>query len=49
GGREVTLGDYQSWIFMAGANGLMVGDYLTTLGRNIETDMDMIRKMGLQG
>ncbi len=48
GGREVTLGDYQSWIFMAGANGLMVGDYLTTLGRNIETDMDMFRKMGLQ-
>lgn len=48
GGREVTLGDYQSWIFMAGANGLMVGDYLTTPGRNIETDMDMIRKMGLK-
>jgi biotin synthase len=47
GGRELTLGDYQSWVFMAGANGLMVGNYLTTAGRDIEMDMDMIRKMGL--
>lgn len=42
GGREVTLKDYQSWIFLAGANGLMIGNYLTTQGRNIEMDMDMI-------
>jgi biotin synthase len=47
GGREVTLGDFQSWVFMAGANGLMVGDYLTTEGRNIQMDLDMIRKMEL--
>ena len=43
GGREVTLKDYQSWIFFAGANGLMIGNYLTTQGRNIEMDMDMIK------
>ncbi|MBW2660764.1 MAG: biotin synthase BioB [Deltaproteobacteria bacterium] len=42
GGREVTLRDYQSWIFMAGANGLMLGNYLTTKGRSIKMDMDMI-------
>jgi biotin synthase len=42
GGREVTLRDYQSWIFLAGASGLMIGNYLTTAGRNIETDLDMI-------
>lgn len=43
GGREVTLRDYQSWIMLAGANGLMIGNYLTTEGRNSEMDMDMIR------
>jgi biotin synthase len=45
GGREVTLRDYQSWIFFAGANGMMVGNYLTTAGRNIEADMDMFHSM----
>ena len=46
GGREKTLGDFQSWIFMAGANGVMIGNYLTTKGRSAESDMDMIRQMG---
>lgn len=47
GGREITLREYQSWIFMAGANGLMIGNYLTTAGRDIDTDMNMIKEMGL--
>ncbi|MCK4619478.1 MAG: biotin synthase BioB [Desulfobacterales bacterium] len=47
GGREKTLGDFQSWIFMAGANGVMIGNYLTTKGRSAKMDMDMIRQMGL--
>ena len=47
GGREVTLQDYQSWTFMAGANGLMMGNYLTTQGRNAEMDINMIKDMGL--
>ena len=47
GGRELTLRDYQSWIFMAGANGLIIGNYLTTQGRNIKMDIDMIKEMGL--
>ena len=47
GGREVALKDLQSWIFAAGANGLMTGNYLTTQGRNIETDMEMIENLGL--
>jgi biotin synthase len=42
GGREPTLRDYQSWVFMAGANGLMIGNYLTTKGRNIGMDLEMI-------
>jgi len=48
GGREVVLKDFQSWIFMAGANGIMIGDYLTTKGRNISMDMEMISQMGLK-
>ncbi len=47
GGREKTLGDFQSWIFMAGANGVMIGNYLTTKGRSAAMDMDMISQMGL--
>ncbi len=47
GGRERTLKDFQSWIFLAGANGLMVGDYLTTEGRNTAMDMEMIQDMGM--
>lgn len=47
GGREVTLKDYQSWIFPAGANGFITGNYLTTHGRSAEMDMEMIRDMGL--
>lgn len=47
GGREVTLGEYQSWVFMAGANGLMIGNYLTTTGRGMEDDMNMLQELGL--
>lgn len=47
GGRETTLKDLQSWIFAAGANGLMVGNYLTTLGRNLEMDIEMLRDLGM--
>ncbi len=49
GGREATLKDFQSWIFAAGANGLMVGDYLTTQGRNLEADLGMIEALGMDG
>lgn len=42
GGREKNLRDFQSAIFMAGASGTMVGNYLTTTGRNTEIDMQML-------
>jgi biotin synthase len=48
GGREKNLRDLQSWIFMAGANGLMVGNYLTTTNRSIDLDLEMIRDAGLK-
>jgi biotin synthase len=43
GGREKNLRDFQSAIFMAGASGTMVGNYLTTLGRSPEEDLQMIQ------
>jgi len=43
GGREPNLRDFQSWIFMAGASGTMIGNYLTTSGRDREVDLQMFR------
>ena len=43
GGRETNLRELQSWIFMAGASGTMVGNYLTTSGRERETDLQMLK------
>ena len=48
GGREVTLGDLQPLLFWAGANGILIGNYLTTSGRNAEDDLKMIRDLGLE-
>jgi biotin synthase len=47
GGREKNLGDLQSWIFFAGANGTMIGNYLTTLGRNVDVDLKMFSDLAL--
>ena len=45
-GRERNLGDLASWVLYAGANGLMVGNYLTTHGRDHRADLAMIRALG---
>jgi biotin synthase len=42
GGREVTLRDLQSMGMTAGINALIVGNYLTTLGRPAEDDIRML-------
>jgi biotin synthase len=34
-------------IFMAGASALMVGNYLTTLNRAVEQDLQMLKDLGL--
>ncbi len=47
GGREVVLRDLQAYGMLAGANGLIVGDYLTTLGRSAETDIAMLADLGM--
>jgi biotin synthase len=48
GGREKNLRDLQSWIFLAGASGTMIGNYLTTTGRPPEDDWQMLRDLELE-
>lgn len=48
GGRGKNLRDLQSWIFYAGANSIIIGNYLTTQGRTPEEDLQMIKDLGLQ-
>ena len=48
GGRIQTLGEFNSFIFPAGADGLLTGNYLTTLGRNFEDDLKLINQYGLK-
>ncbi len=47
GGRERNLRELQSWIFHAGASSTMIGNYLTTAGRNPADDLRMIADLGL--
>lgn len=47
GGREVTLRDLQGWMYYAGANSVMIGNYLTTLGRPPKEDIRLIEDFGL--
>ncbi len=47
GGREKNLRELQSWMFMAGANGTMTGNYLTTPGRPPELDRQMMKDLEL--
>jgi biotin synthase len=48
GGRQVNLRDLQPLIFAAGANGMMIGNYLTTPGRPPEEDLKMLTDLGLK-
>lgn len=48
GGRELTLGDLGvEQGLLGGINAIIVGNYLTTLGRPMEQDMDMMGKLRL--
>lgn len=48
GGRELTLGDLGAEQgLLGGINAVIVGNYLTTLGRPAEQDLDMLGKMRL--
>lgn len=47
GGRENALRNLQSMGFLAGINAALVGSYLTTSGRTVGEDIQMIRDMAL--
>lgn len=46
GGREVNLRDFQAMAFLAGANSLIIGGYLTTQGRQPSHDLRMLQDLG---
>ncbi len=47
GGRAAVLGTWQPWIFAAGANAMMTGNYLTTAGNAFAADRDLLNELGL--
>jgi biotin synthase len=47
GGRELTLRELQPMGLFAGVNALIVGNYLTTLGRTPEADLQMLQDLGM--
>jgi len=46
GGRVQVLGEFNSMVFPAGADGMITGNYLTTLGRSPEDDLKLIKTYG---
>jgi biotin synthase len=48
GGRELMFGDRQGEIFSCGANSIVIGNYLTTAGRVMSKDLDMLKYLNLK-
>ena len=48
GGRELQFGSRQKEIFEAGANSIVIGNYLTTQGRDKQSDLEMLKLLGFQ-
>ncbi len=48
GGRETGLGVFHPLIFFAGADGFMIGNYLTRTGLDPGADLAMLREIGLE-
>ncbi len=48
GGRETALRNLQAMGYLAGINATLVGSYLTTSGRTVAEDIQMILDMGLE-
>ena len=46
GGRELNLGSQQERALRGGANGLIVGGYLTTAANPVKQDLEMLRRTG---
>lgn len=47
GGRRQVLGEFSSMVFIAGADSILTGNYLTTLGRSYDDDLKLIEEVGL--
>ncbi len=47
GGREITLGDLAARGVLGGVNAVIVGNYLTTLGRPAEADLAMLTELDM--
>jgi biotin synthase len=47
GGREITLGDLAGKGVLGGINAVIVGNYLTTLGRPATEDLDMLAELSM--
>lgn len=48
GGRELMFKERQSEIFLHGANSIVIGNYLTTNGRAMNKDLDMLKSLNLK-
>ena len=48
GGRELMFGERQSEIFSYGANSIVIGNYLTTTGRVMRKDLEMLQSLHLE-
>jgi len=44
-GREGVLKDFQALAFMAGANGMLIGGYLTIKGRTVDEDWKLVEEV----
>ncbi|MEA3228007.1 MAG: biotin synthase [Campylobacterota bacterium] len=47
GGRELMFGERQAEIFENGANSIVIGNYLTTAGRVMSRDLEMLKTLHL--
>ena len=48
GGRELMFGERQNEIFENGANSIVIGNYLTTSGREMNKDLEMLAHLELE-
>ncbi len=48
GGRELLFTNHEKEMFEAGANSIVIGDYLTTKGIKAEIDRDRLKQLGYQ-
>ena len=46
GGRELLFDGYEELMFEAGANSMVIGDYLTTVGDAPSKDKEMLKRLG---